>query len=70
MKSMTLKGKDETDLEKQLWDWRSDHPNAIVTTKHPIEQLILEMKDPVGKFGKLQARDSVSMRIDYNEAGD
>ena len=64
---MTLKGKDETDLEKQLRDWRSDH---IVTTKHPIEQLILEMKDPVGKFGKSQARDSVSMPIEYNEAGD
>jgi hypothetical protein len=66
MKSMTFRGKDETDIERQLWDWRSANPKAVVTTKHPIEHLIPEMK-PVSRFAKLQAVDLVSMRIDYND---
>jgi hypothetical protein len=66
MKSMTLKGKDETDLERQLWDWRSANPKAVVTTKHPVEYPTPEMK-PVSKGGALQGADLVSMRIDYND---
>jgi hypothetical protein len=66
MKSKTFMGKNETDLEKQLWDWRQSNPKAIVTSKHPIERLSPEAK-PVDKYAKLQGADSVSMRIDYND---
>jgi hypothetical protein len=46
MKSHTFKGKNEDDLEKQLWDWRTANPKAIVKQKHPIERLPLNLAKP------------------------
>jgi hypothetical protein len=66
MKATTFRGKDEVDIERQLWDWRTANPKAVISTKHPIERLPLEMSPPtVGT--KMQAPDSVLMRIDYKD---
>jgi hypothetical protein len=41
MKTTTFRGKDEVDIERQLWDWRTANPKAVISTKHPIERLPL-----------------------------
>jgi hypothetical protein len=66
MKTTTFKGKDEPDLEKQLWDWRQANPKAVNITRHPIERLPLEMKAVVMGV-KMQATDLVYIRIDYTD---
>jgi hypothetical protein len=45
MKSRTFDGKDDRDLEEQLWQWRSTNPNVVVKYKHPIERLPLEFRE-------------------------
>jgi hypothetical protein len=66
MKTITFRGKDEVDIERQFWDWRAANPKAVIVTKHPIEQLPLEMSSPtVG--AKTQAPDLVLMRVDYTD---
>jgi hypothetical protein len=46
MKTTTSRGKDETDLEGQLRGWRQSNPKYVVTTKHPVERLALDVKPP------------------------
>ncbi len=67
MKTITFRGKDEVDIERQLWDWRTADPKAVVLTKHPIERLPLEMR-PTTMGAKMQALDLVLMRIDYTDS--
>jgi hypothetical protein len=68
MKTITFRGKDTADLERQLWDLRQSNPKFVLKTKHPIERLPLEAK-PVRKRPRaaLQAQDSVSMSVDYTD---
>jgi hypothetical protein len=66
MKSRTFDGKDDRDLEEQLWQWRSTNPNVVVKYKHPIERLPLEFRER--KPGsKVSAANLVSMRVDYED---
>jgi hypothetical protein len=66
MKTLTITGKDEFDVEQKLWNWRSANPRAVVTTKHAVERLELRMQYPK-KYEKILAPDTVSMRIDYDD---
>jgi hypothetical protein len=66
MKTITFRGKDEVDIERQLWDWRMANPKAVISTKHPIERLPLGMSSPT-MGAKRQALDTVLMRIDYTD---
>jgi hypothetical protein len=66
MKTTTFRGKDEVDIERQLWDWRTANRQAVIFTKHPIERLPLEMR-PTTIGAKMQAPDLVLMRIDHTD---
>jgi hypothetical protein len=69
MKSETFKGKDKYDLDKQIWDWRSAHPNFVVKKTHPIEKLPVDLSKPVSQFAKkIPAADCVSIRLDYEDS--
>jgi hypothetical protein len=66
MKTLTITGKDEFDVEQKLCNWRSVNPRAVVTTKHAVERLELRMQYPK-KYEKILAPDTVSIRIDYDD---
>jgi hypothetical protein len=62
----TFTGKDSYDLDKQLWDWRSDNPLAVITKVHSDEALLLEMASV--RYGeKILSPDLVSRRIEYQD---
>ncbi len=66
MKLRTFEGKDEQDLEQQLWEWRSANPGVVVKHTHPIEGLPLELQER--KPGsKIEPKNLVSMRVDYED---
>jgi hypothetical protein len=66
MKTISFRGKDEVDIERQLWDWRTTNSKAVISIKHPIERLPLVMR-PTTMGAKMQALDLVLMRIDYTD---
>jgi hypothetical protein len=65
MKSITFTGKDKYDLDQKVGKWLSDNTAITVKKKHPIEILSLVMSKP--HFGKIEAQDTVSIRIDYED---
>ena len=63
---ITFTGMDETDLEQQIWTWRTNNPNLKMTKKHPIEILPLRLSTP-HSGQKIFAGNQVSLRVEYDE---
>jgi hypothetical protein len=69
MKSETFKGKNKRDLYRNIWEWKSAHPNAVVKETHTIENLPVDLSKPTGKFAKIDPlADFVSIRIGYEDS--
>ena len=68
MKSETFKGKDQFDLNKQIWDWKTGHPKAVIKKTHSVEKSRVDAT-PVKRTGvkKIPAPNLVSVRVDYED---
>ena len=66
MKTTTFTGKDERDLEIQIWQWRSN-PSIIVKKRHPMVKFDPNMAPVSGNYAPLTARDTMSVRVEYEE---
>jgi hypothetical protein len=65
IKTITLTGKDEADLNEKQWDWQTgSRHNVVILEQHPDEILPSAMSARPG-FAKIKAVDRVSRRIDY-----
>jgi hypothetical protein len=60
VKSRTFTGKDKNDLDWQLWKWVSDNPDIRLKKVLPLEKV-------KPWFGKIEARDTVSIRVYYED---
>jgi hypothetical protein len=68
MKSVTFKGKDKLDLDRQEWDWKSSHPNVVVKKIYPDENLPADLTKPKVTFAKKNpAQDRLARRIEYED---
>ena len=58
MESITFKGRDFYDLDKQEFDWRSDHPNITILRRHDEEMRIDDTRSAyaTGVEGLVQRR--------------
>ena len=65
MESITFKGKDFYDLDKQEFDWRSERPNIKIVRRHD-EELRIDSKQ-VTPYTTLIAADMVKRRLDYED---
>jgi hypothetical protein len=69
MKSETFKGKNKRDLYRNIWEWKSAHPNVVVKETHTIENLSVDLSKSTGKFAKIDPlADLVSIRIGYEDS--
>jgi len=66
MKTQTFTGKSNRDLYKQLFEWKSSRPGAIVKETR-IDNLPVDLSRPVVGGAKIPEQDFVSMRIYYEE---
>ena len=66
MKMQTFTGKSKRDLYKQLFEWKSSRPGAVVKETR-INDLSVDLNRPVVGRAKIPEQDFVSMRIDYEE---
>ena len=66
MKMQTFTGKSKRDLYKQLFEWKSSRPGAVVKETR-INDLPVDLNRPVVGCAKIPEQDFVSMRIDYEE---
>ena len=66
MKTQTFTGKSKRDLYKQLFEWKSSRPGAVVKETR-IDNLPVDLSRPVVGRAKIPEQDFVSMRIDYEE---
>lgn len=66
MLSKRLIGKDQYDLDQQIWVWRSNNPNLRITRIHPTEDLDVIASAPL-PLRKIDAKDRVAVVIDYEE---
>jgi hypothetical protein len=64
MDSKTFTGKDVADVRQQVWAWRKEHPQFFVIRQHPIEGTVPDL-DLVKRGQKLELKNAVSMRVDY-----
>ena len=58
MQSVTFKGRDFYDLDKQEFDWRSERPNITILGRHD---------DEVRIDARPAAADLVRRQIDYED---
>jgi hypothetical protein len=65
MKTKMFIGKDEHDLETQIWAWTSFNPGIAIKKWRPIEKLDLAGDT----HPSLANPDAVSVKIDYEEEG-
>ena len=57
-------GKDNIDLDRQIWDWLSQHPGWRIAKRHAVERLPLQMMSPHPiKF--IEAPDAVAVCIEF-----
>jgi hypothetical protein len=61
MQSVTFKGRDFYDLDKQEFDWRSERPNVTILRRHD-EDLI---DGPATRYAA--AADIIQRRLDYED---
>lgn len=64
MKSKTFEGKDEFDLDQQVFAWRLANPKALTEKTHPDEDLPVGVARRAGTQ-KNSAPNLVRRRIDY-----
>jgi hypothetical protein len=67
MKTKVFTGKDEHDLEVQIWGWRSSNPGFSLKKRYPVERLDLDITPVKNNYAPLTARDMVSAKIEYEE---
>jgi hypothetical protein len=67
MKTKVFTGKDEHDLEVQIWGWRSSNPGFSIKKRFPVERLDLNMTPTKTNYAPLTARDTLSAKIDYED---
>ncbi len=67
MPTKTFEGKDQPDLDKQIWDWKSINPKFKELKRYPVERLPLNMTN-VTPGTKIISQNLVSIRIDYEES--
>src|SRR5213595_946579 len=60
MQSVTFKGRDFYDLDKQEFDWRSERPNITILRRHDEE---LRIDAPLTRYAT--AAEVVQRRLDY-----
>jgi hypothetical protein len=65
-KTRLFKGKDKYDLDQQLWEWRSTHPQAFNVKEGPDNWLPISFR-PILRFAKIVYPDLVSRLIEYDE---
>ena len=69
MDKKTFSGKDQYDLDQQIWNWRSANPHIKVVKTHPVENIELRMTSPTPNFGLIKPpQDTVSVTIDYEKS--
>ncbi len=66
MESIFFEGKDDADVERQIWDWQSANRIRIIK-KHPLEKLPISAKKVDPGYPKIVAANAVSIRIDYED---
>jgi len=66
MKAKTFTGRDERDLAIQIQDWKSFNPHIVVKKQHPVEKIDPTVP-PVQKYAPLTHRDTVSIKVEYEE---
>lgn len=67
MKTKTLLGVDESDLNKKQWEWQTTSASPIkILRQWPDEMLPIEAR-PVLSGAKILARDQFKRRIDYED---
>ena len=62
MQSVTFKGRDFYDLDKQEFDWRSERPNITILRRHDEE---LRIDAPLTRYAT--AAEVVQRRLDYED---
>lgn len=66
MESKTFVGKDQYDVDQQIWNWRNTNPHIKIVKTYPAVDLGLPMKTPVPNYGPIASpQDRVSVKIDY-----
>jgi hypothetical protein len=66
MNSKTFTGKDVADVRQQVWTWRKEHPRFFVIKQHALEGIVSD-RDLVKRGQKLELKNVVSRRIDYQD---
>ena len=66
MKTITLIGMDEADLNKKRWDWQTSGSKKTIIKQWPDERLPLKVKSPAPGT-KAEPSDQFSRRIDYED---
>jgi hypothetical protein len=66
MKTVTLTGMDETDLNQKQWVWQTTGSPKRIIKQWPDERLPMTMQ--AQRFGqKIQFKDQISRRLDYED---
>jgi hypothetical protein len=66
MKTITLTGMDEADLNKKQWDWQTTGSKKAIVKQWPDEILPRKMR-ALSFATKIEFSDQFSRRIDYEE---
>jgi hypothetical protein len=66
MKTITLTGMDEADLNKKQWDWQTSGQSKKILKQWPDERLLLQMKNKQ-PGSKIVHADQFSRRVDYED---
>ena len=65
--AIRFNGKDQFDLDQQIWAWRSGNPRLRVTKVHPTEELPLSVSSPY-PMRKILPKDRLSVLVEYEES--
>jgi hypothetical protein len=66
MESKTFTGKDQYDVDRQIWDWRQANPTIKVVKTHSAEEIPLRMRASSPNHGPIPpAQDRVSVKVDF-----
>jgi hypothetical protein len=66
IETITLTGKDETDLNRKQWDWQTGGSIDVVIVKQHSDQLLPMVMRARRPFAKIEMTDDrFSRRIDY-----
>ena len=65
IKSKTFTGKHKSDLDRQIWHWRSANLHISVNKVHPIKDIPLRLHRPRVRLSTSNPQDRVSIKVDY-----